>query len=55
MNYALEAAKRILDAPDITFDGVTVQSVESEDAKIVATAYILLLDEIESHGNPSIL
>ena len=35
-----QAAQRIIDVPDISFDGVTVQSVESADAKLVAAALL---------------
>lgn len=39
-NGEREAAQRIIDTPDITFDGVTVQCVETADAKLVAAAYL---------------
>lgn len=39
-NEEREAAQRILDTPDISFDGAAVQSVESSDAKLVAAAYL---------------
>jgi hypothetical protein len=40
-NKEREAAQRIIDTPDISFDGVAVQSVESADAKLVAAAYLV--------------
>lgn len=39
-NDERQAAQRIIDAPDVSFDGVTVQSVESVDAKLVAAALL---------------
>ena len=35
-----QSAQRIIDTPDISFDGVTMQSAESADAKIVAAALL---------------
>ena len=39
-NEEREAAQRIIDTPDISFDGVTWQCVESADAKLVAAALL---------------
>ena len=35
-----QTAQRIIDAPNISFDGMTIRSVESDDAKLVAAALL---------------